>query len=93
MNRSTPQVYAPNEATPVATVHAGWGNAKRKISTAGDAMTEGARLYRRTAKGLMHPDDMKVGIWALTQLTGLSEKAELEAKIDRLERLLKEALA
>lgn len=93
VNRSTPQVYAPNEATPVATVHAGWGKSKRKMDTAGAARSEAARLYRKCAAGEITPEDLTKGIYALEKIAKLSEQAALEAKIDRLERLLKEALA
>lgn len=85
-------ILGPNEKNPPALMHGGWGNTKRKISTAGEAKTEMARLYRRTAQGLMHPDDMKAAIWALMQIAAVSEKADLEAQIAELERIVAEAL-
>lgn len=67
-----------------------WGNTKRKMDSAGAVKSEMARLYKRAARGMMHPDDMKVGIWALRQIADVAERAELEEKIAHLEEKLSE---
>jgi len=86
-------ILSPNDRNPPSKIHDGWGNAKRKIDTAGDAKSEMRRLYRRCAQGLMHSEDMKAGIWALMQIANVAEKADLEAQIAELERIVAEALA
>ncbi|MEI4196602.1 hypothetical protein [Roseovarius sp. E0-M6] len=75
---------------PPAKVHDGWGKSKRKITNAGECKTEMARIYRRTAAGEMDAEDMKAAIWALRQMAEIAERAELEAKIARLEQKLSE---
>lgn len=83
-------VFKPNE--PVQ-VHPGWGKSKRRLDTAGAMKAEMGRLYRRCAGGELHPEDLKAGIWSLRQMADIAERADLEAKIERLERKLAEALA
>jgi hypothetical protein len=86
-------VLAPNEPDPLPRLHNGWGKAKRKISTAGEAKTEMSRLYKRCAAGHLDPDDLKSAIWSLKQIADTAERAELEAKIEALEAKLDEAIA
>lgn len=86
-------VLAPNEPDPLPRLHNGWGRAKRKISTAGEAKTEMSRLYKRCAAGHLDPDDLKSAIWSLKQIADTAERAELEAKIEALEARLEEAIS
>jgi hypothetical protein len=86
-------VLAPSEPDPLPRLHNGWGRAKRKISTAGEAKTEMSRLYKRCAAGHLDPDDLKSAIWSLKQIADTAERAELEAKIEALEAKLDEAIA
>lgn len=63
------------------------------MDTAGAVKTEMARLYKRAASGYMHPEDLKAAIWACRQIVEVAEAAELEAKIEELERKLAEVTA
>jgi hypothetical protein len=85
-------VLAPSEPDPLPRLHNGWGKAKRKLDSTGAIKTEMGRLYRRAAAGHLDADDLKTSIWALRQLAEVSEKAELEAKIEALEERLEEAI-
>lgn len=81
-------VFKPNEPEPSPRLHSGWGNAKRKMNSAGACKTEMARLYRRAAAGLLHPEDLRSAIWAIRQIAEVAEKEALEQKIDELETKL-----
>ena len=66
-------------------VQVGWGKSGRRLRTVGDVRREAARLYRRAAEGLIPPEDLSRGIYALVQLGKLIEQADLEERIERLE--------
>ena len=68
----------------------GWGWAKRKLVTAGDAKTEIARVYRAAASGKISPDDLGRAVWALEKFARVSEIAEQEERIAALERRLED---
>lgn len=92
MTRKMPQVLTPSEPDPTPQLHSGWGRSKRKMDTAGAVKTEMARLYKRAASGYMTPEDLKAAIWACRQIVEVAEAAELEAKIEELERKLAEVV-
>lgn len=85
-------VFKPDEPLPPSKVHDGWGKSRRKLTTAGDVLTESARLYRKCASGEMFPEDMTKGIWALERMAKLAEMSVLERKIEELERKLAEVI-
>lgn len=68
----------------------GWGWGKRKMTSAGDAKTEIARVYKAAASGKISPDDLGRAVWALEKFARVAEIAEQEARIEQLERALEE---
>jgi hypothetical protein len=85
-------VLSPDQPVPPVQLHAGWGNGKRKMHNAGACKSEMARVYKRAAAGMMDTEDMKAAIWALRQIADVAERAELEAKISKLEAKLADLL-
>lgn len=73
-------------------VAAGWGLAKRKMTTPGHAKTEIARVYRLAAAGRISPEDMAKAIWAMTQFARVCEQADTDERIERLERTIAELM-
>ena len=69
-------------------VQVGWGKSGRRLRTVGDVRHEAARLYRRAAQGLIPPEDLSRGIYALVQLGKLIEQADLEERVEQLEAML-----
>jgi hypothetical protein len=69
-------------------VQVGWGKSGRRLATIGDIRAEAARLYRRAAQGLIPPEDLSRGIYALVQLGKLIEQADLEERVNHLEAML-----
>ena len=68
------------------------GRSKRKIATLGNVKSEMRRLYGKLATGELDPDDFKTAMAGLKIMADVIEKADLEARIDDLERLLGEAV-
>lgn len=64
---------------------------RRKIDTVGRTKTEAARVYRRFADGELDQESFKTAIAGLKILADLIEKADLERRIDELERQLADA--
>lgn len=85
-------VLSPDQPDPPVQLHAGWGAAKRKMNNAGACKSEMARIYKRAAAGMMHPDDLRSAVWTLRQIAEVAERAELEAKISNLESKLADLL-
>jgi hypothetical protein len=82
------EIIPPNGSAGALT---GFGRSKRKIATLGHIKSEMRRLYGRLAEGTLHPDDFKTAMAGLKLLSDVIEKADLERRIDELERLLIEA--
>jgi len=65
-----------------------WGRAKRKLASAADCRQEASRIYKLAAQGAIPPEDLSRAVYALTQIAKLSEQAELEERVERLEAML-----
>lgn len=73
-------ILAPGQVAP------GFGSAKRKMSTAGDARTELARVYKRAARGEITVEDLSRIVYALEKFAKVAELADAEQRIEDLER-------
>ena len=73
------EVLAPGQVAP------GFGNAKRKMSTAGDARMELARVYKKAAKGEITIEELARLTYSLERFAKIAELADAEARIEALE--------
>ena len=74
------EVLAPGQAAP------GWGVAKRKMTGAGHARSELARVYRKAAAGQITVEDLARITYSLERFAKIAELADAEARIEALER-------
>jgi len=74
------EVLAPGQVAP------GWGNGKRKMTGAGDARMELARVYKKAAKGEISVEDMARITFTLERFAKIAELADAEQRIEDLER-------
>ena len=72
-------VLSPGQVAP------GWGAAKRKMTGAGDARTELARVYRRAARGEVTVEDLARITYSLERFAKIADLADAEARIEALE--------
>jgi len=72
-------VLAPGQIAP------GFGSAKRKMVTAGDARQELARVYKRAARGEIAIEDLARLTYSLERFAKIAELADAEARIEALE--------
>jgi hypothetical protein len=73
------EVLAPGQVAP------GFGSAKRKMVTAGDARQELARVYKRAARGEITVEDLARLTYSLERFAKIAELASAEARIEALE--------
>lgn len=66
-------------------VASGWGNGKRKMSGAGDARMELARVYKKAARGEITVEDMARITYTLERFAKIAELADAEKRIEALE--------
>ena len=72
-------VLAPGQAAP------GWGPGKRKMTGAGHARSELARVYRKAASGEITVEDLARITYSLERFARIAEMADAEARIKALE--------
>ena len=73
------EILAPGQVAP------GFGNAKRKMSTAGDAKVELARIYKRASRGEITIEELARLTYSLERFAKIAELADAEARIEALE--------
>lgn len=78
------QVLAPGQVAP------GWGVAKRKMTGAGHARSELARVYRKASAGEITVEDLAKITYALERFSKIAELADAEQRIAQLERRVEE---
>lgn len=81
------EILTPGQAAP------GFGAAKRKMVTAGDAKSELARLYRRASRGEISVEDLARLTFTLERFAKIAELADAEARIAELERRIERLAA
>lgn len=67
-------------------VASGWGSGKRKMTGAGDARMELARVYKKAARGEITVEDLSRIVYALEKFAKVAELADAEQRIEDLER-------
>lgn len=78
------EVLAPGQVAP------GFGQAKRKMATAGDARQELARVYKRAARGEISVEDLARLTYSLERFAKIAELADAERRIADLEARVEE---
>ena len=73
------EILTPGQVAP------GFGNAKRKMSTAGDAKVELARIYKRAARGEITIEELARLTYSLERFAKIAELADAEQRIEALE--------
>lgn len=63
----------------------GWGPGKRKMTGAGHARSELARVYRKAAAGEITVEDLARITYSLERFAKIAELADAEARIEALE--------
>jgi hypothetical protein len=77
-------VLEPHQVAP------GWGVAKRKMTGAGHARSELARVYRKASAGEITVEDLAKITYALERFSKVAELADAEQRIEALERRVEE---
>ena len=80
------EVLAPGQVAP------GWGVAKRKMTGAGHARSELARVYRKASAGEISVEDLAKITFALERFAKIAELADAENRIEALERRVEELI-